>query len=711
MDEYIADYEYAQSISCVGESASVSARMGSRRLITSAYENIFIWNIDTLSVETRICYAAGSPVTAVHCFSEEEALVLVGHANGTVRCIDASGQEVFGFREHIKRVLGATGNREIAVVYTASAFSVIDARTESVVCTVEMELGISAVKVLGEAIFVGTPKGIFHRYATEEILNGVAEAVVVSLPGNNILDFLEGAGSVYAVLPESLVNVETKEEVKLQHRASFVSVCGDRLFTRDTKNKYRWLQLTGEGLQEKGVMKNRRPLASLQMFGDKAVTVFADNGIGVHRGSDHSTTVEGGRENLIALLETSQGIVGMSENEGKLFASVLGKDKLQALDISQVLFEETGMSCAAVHKDTLYIGKKDGTLCMRTADGGELHRIKVSSEAISSVEVLENVIAVGAGNTVVLLEGNYMAHERDEIEYEDAVLCVRMSPDGALIFASLADNTVKVHKVDGTKVLSLYGHSVPAVDMKACMEKGVLYTLGGDKLVKVWGLQHGECRKTLNPGDPSGMRLLGNLLVVSTGYGLIYYLKETFEKVKKVEYKTGKERAVPGERRIAVVDCHLAVIRERAVSLFLEGEFGTSPEEQRIREENQAETDEIAREKKIYRITVVEEMEAALEENDPHKICAALGKMTRDDIEKTVDIMNAEMQEKVLNALQEVPMLDQPLIRMWTLKHLLKRHPCSERIAASIEETRPVLRQHARMAMANRAGILWSLEE
>ncbi|KAI5164209.1 hypothetical protein NEAUS04_2029 [Nematocida ausubeli] len=734
MNEYIANYKYTKSISCIGESASVSARINENKIVSVAYENILVWNVDTLSIEYALNYSPNSPtaVSAIGAVPGEETRFIIGHVDGVVRCIDQEGSELFGFREHLKKIIGIDSTTEIAVVYSVSAFTVIDLRIESVLCTINISIPIRVVKIVNSQIHIGTEQGIVHTYKITDLFNKLEDPDIITLSGNRILDFLVTSDALYAILPECIVNVETKAELKLNHRITHVATEGEYIFARDTKSKYHWMCITEGNIVEKGQFKSTRPVTSLQVFCNKAVALFADNGISVYRGNDYITSVEGGRDNLIAVVVNSGSVLGITETEGKLFAVAPETDALDTLDIARVLFEDTGMKCISVHNGKYYIGRKDGNISVRNIHGEEMQVINVSEDAIVSLDVKDALIAASTGNRVILLERRANlglsekakkdksvcaeaytpeAFEVDELEYEDEVICVRVSQDCALVFASLADSTVKVHKIDGTKVLSLYGHSVPVVDMCICMEKDLLYTLGGDKLVKVWGLRHGECRKTLNPIDPSGIYLQNNLLIVSTGYGLVYYLRETFEKVKQIEYLTGKTRAVPGQNRIAIIDRHMLVTRERAISLFTEGDYSTTLFEERSLAEKAAEIKELTADKKIYRISALEELEVALEEDNSSHIYAALKRLPKTDIEKVIDLMNAEMHEKLVTALSEVPADDNPLVMGWALGRLLQKTQRTDALLTLQQKLRVELRKQARLCMANRAAIQWSIQE
>jgi U3 small nucleolar RNA-associated protein 12 len=88
----------------------------------------------------------------------------------------------------------------------------------------------------------------------------------------------------------------------------------------------------------------------------------------------------------------------------------------------------------------------------------------------------------------------------------DDVLCVRFSPNGALLLAALLDSTVKVYFADTLKFfLSLYGHRLPVLTMDVSSDSTLLITGSADKNVKIWGLDYGDCHKSIFAHDDSVM--------------------------------------------------------------------------------------------------------------------------------------------------------------------------------------------------------------
>ena len=82
---------------------------------------------------------------------------------------------------------------------------------------------------------------------------------------------------------------------------------------------------------------------------------------------------------------------------------------------------------------------------------------------------------------------------RSTLKMTDDVLCVRVSPNGKLLAASLLDSTVRVFFLDSLKFfLSLYGHKLPvlSMDISSGGWEGLTLLAGGS----VWGNGGGKAQ-------------------------------------------------------------------------------------------------------------------------------------------------------------------------------------------------------------------------
>ncbi|CEH16129.1 WD40-repeat-containing subunit of the 18S rRNA processing complex [Ceraceosorus bombacis] len=90
-----------------------------------------------------------------------------------------------------------------------------------------------------------------------------------------------------------------------------------------------------------------------------------------------------------------------------------------------------------------------------------------------------------------------LAHVRT-LKMTDDVLFAKYSPDGRLLALSLLDTTVKVFFADSLKFfLSLYGHKLPVLSLDISSDSKLCLTVSADRNAKIWGLDYGDCHRSL----------------------------------------------------------------------------------------------------------------------------------------------------------------------------------------------------------------------
>ncbi|OQS02446.1 hypothetical protein THRCLA_05180, partial [Thraustotheca clavata] len=131
------------------------------------------------------------------------------------------------------------------------------------------------------------------------------------------------------------------------------------------------------------------------------------------------------------------------------------------------------------------------------------------------------------------------------LKMSDDVLCVRFShssdPHKLLIAVALLDCTVKVFYDDSLKFfLSLYGHKLPVMAMDISTDDSLLVTASADKNVKLWGLDFGDCHKSIFAHDEA---IMGICFVPKTHYfftcakdkSVAYWDGDHFERILKLD--------------------------------------------------------------------------------------------------------------------------------------------------------------------------------
>ncbi|KAK5640142.1 hypothetical protein RI129_010953 [Pyrocoelia pectoralis] len=166
-------------------------------------------------------------------------------------------------------------------------------------------------------------------------------------------------------------------------------------------------------------------------------------------------------------------------------------------------------------------GLKDGRLViMDVAAGDILEEIPAHSGELWSITLqpdMRGCVTGGGDQTVKFWQFELIADTKTEskakvlslshkrtLKLEDAVLCVRLSPNGKFVAAALLDSTVKIFFVDSFKFyLSLYGHKLPVLCMDISSDSTLIATGSADRNLKIWGMDFGDCHKSIFAHDDS----------------------------------------------------------------------------------------------------------------------------------------------------------------------------------------------------------------
>ncbi|OQS54324.1 hypothetical protein EHP00_1029 [Ecytonucleospora hepatopenaei] len=126
-----------------------------------------------------------------------------------------------------------------------------------------------------------------------------------------------------------------------------------------------------------------------------------------------------------------------------------------------------------------------------------------------------------------------------------AVNCL-FGSDGKL-FVSCLDAKVYLIQCQGSDIkilMTFYGHSLPVKTMVFEENNNILFTFGADKTIKIWGLDFGECRKTVTSDFGTNVIFIdkeelvwmyqnNNKINIVSGFNTIYHIKnESKEKTK-----------------------------------------------------------------------------------------------------------------------------------------------------------------------------------
>lgn len=171
----------------------------------------------------------------------------------------------------------------------------------------------------------------------------------------------------------------------------------------------------------------------------------------------------------------------------------------------------------------------------------------------------------------------------EEVDTTDEVMGVKFSPDGKFVCFSLLDSTIKICYVDSKKLfLSLYGHSLPILAFDISSDNTLLVSASADKNVKLWGLDFGDCHKSIFCHDDSitTVKFVRDTHYFFTGSKdntIKYYDGDTYDEIQVFEQSFGNVWALAlsyiGDQVITVsADSSIRIFRQTKQQLFLEEE-------------------------------------------------------------------------------------------------------------------------------------------
>lgn len=88
--------------------------------------------------------------------------------------------------------------------------------------------------------------------------------------------------------------------------------------------------------------------------------------------------------------------------------------------------------------------------------------------------------------------------QKSLLKVTDEVLAVKHSHNGKLLSIALMDNTVRIFFTDTLKFfLNVYGHKLPVLCLDMSDDNTLLVTGSADKNVMIWGMDFGDCHRSL----------------------------------------------------------------------------------------------------------------------------------------------------------------------------------------------------------------------
>lgn len=157
------------------------------------------------------------------------------------------------------------------------------------------------------------------------------------------------------------------------------------------------------------------------------------------------------------------------------------------------------------------------------------------------------------------------------LEMPDQVLCVSVASgrERRVVLISMLDSTVRSYFLDTLEpYLNFYGHRLPVMTMDVSSDGSILVTGSADKTIKLWGMDFGDCRRSLRAHADS---VLSVAFQPKTHYffsgsrdgSLKYWDADNFEFICEIEGQRGEvwSMTLSGDGEIVATASHDRMIR------------------------------------------------------------------------------------------------------------------------------------------------------
>lgn len=502
----------------------------------SLFNRINVWHIRT----QELVFSFGTQKHQISCFIVEGGIALIGYENGVVEIV----RNYESVMERSSRVL-KLHSKKVTHVQKVDDF-VISSSSDGTLCAYDLLL--EEIKLY----FEGNSASICHFFADQDrILAACADKTVKMwrLSSGQVIDAVAFDEHVFAVVARgnealvilmngdsNLLSLETKEKRQFERfknqrklllkDGKVIVQCQKKTILYSISSKH------DLGLAPFERMSTSQDYVDLDYVSSCVVFISRKNKIqygsetidfGFHEEEildiriDHNKVFTLSKDRIVYWI---RGQENPFEGAGKVEDIQAEEEQYvhDYLDLHSFVAVKDA-TCLELFDDFIVIGSSKG-IRMLSRKFFELGQ-ELPLGNVLSLSAFGSVLAVSIGTAIRFYDPTFQ--EVGARDVPDTITCSRFSEDGTLFVCSCIDNKVYVFTYPSMELKTcLYGHSLPVRRLDISRDSKLLLTAGADKLIKIWGLEFGECRKTLL-GNSRSVEFINNTLFMFCDRGVEYY--------------------------------------------------------------------------------------------------------------------------------------------------------------------------------------------
>lgn len=607
--DFVPDYAYKTTVGVVSTRNS-KIRYRNNVAYVSVHNKLNLWNVRT----QEIVGVYGTRRHGISCFEVCDDHVIIGHEDGGIELVASSGDSRT-FRLHRRRVSqivlcpcgfisssvdGTICMYDIMLEELKVAFAGNSVAVERIVLAGGLLFALCADKAL--RIWRESSADLDDVYAFDDHPFSLAvrgnEALVILRSGSSFLLDLatrerksfESFSKIRNVVQrDSLLAVQTQKKFVLYKITKDSSLGLDAVLRSESSDLFTQFDFSADGL----VFLTRSN--GLEIVGMRDVlkqkTLFAKGSVLLNKTSSiisHATEVlqVEVRGRSVYTLSKERVIIWRRTEENKYRDAIegVGNGACNADDLTE--YTKDGLEarywidiergcCFCLFNDLIIIGKGDGILVYQNSE----LRSEMKIGKVNALCSHNDILSVCVDTAVTFYDADF--NVVDVLNVPEPVVAAKFTPCGLSFCVSALDNKIYVFNFPGLDLrISLYGHSLPVRSFSISEDSRLLLSCGADKLVKLWGLEFGECKKTF-VGNALNAEFIS---VLHDGSGLfmfsdreIHYYRGTKKLKVFRSFSTGIVK--PG-------DNFFVCTADRGVSLFMMQKYELLAEDESAEEEH-----------------------------------------------------------------------------------------------------------------------------
>lgn len=520
------------------------------QLVISHNNYLNFWDIDVQKIDKQIGSQKKKIITSYCIFDD---YYILGYNDGSINAFDIENNQVFGFRIGTKSIVSLHRNMEYLCIATSNGYMhKYDIISNRIIFSYQKQKYIKSL-IYNNEVFInysGKTIQIFNYNKKDpikvfEIQNIIQDIQLI----DNILVILVEKGNI--LFYDYLMNRFFENEIKIKTATKIFSH-HNNLFVISKNKKINIFHLMhNNSLNNQDISDScvNKDYTNILKFSEKGVIevpiqdmiiiksqifIITSNAkvLVVNEQQEIKTFLNFHQKEILDINIHKKFVFSISED--KLIKWKLpdidddlneGISKLELINTIKFEYKTNGM-CLFNSMIVVYDHEKITFLSCSTLEENDKKEFKNATTIDSSLEYL----AIGHNNEIVLLNRKHEIEEK--IQEESDVVFVKFSETSNLLGVANLSNKINIYKVPNLdQKMSLYGHSLPVKFFDFSNDDKKLASCSADKLIKVWGIEFGECHKTLyeNAENVKFMKHNKDLMLASSG-NLLYYKKN--EKIK-----------------------------------------------------------------------------------------------------------------------------------------------------------------------------------